>query len=549
MKNETIDLIFPGIDKGISYYEEKYPRRNLSSGAVVTRYAPSPTGFVHIGNLLATYIEKKAANQSNGVFFLRIEDTDQKREIEDGTRLILEGLKEYDIEFDEGPLADGGEKGIYGPYIQSHRGEIYKAFAKHLMELGKAYPCFCSEEDLDATRGKQEAIKDRIGYYGHYAKCRNLTDEEIIAKINSGIKPIVRLKSPGSFLNKKIFHDEVKGDVTMPENDMDIVIIKSDGLPTYHFAHLVDDYLMRTTHVIRADEWFPSLPIHVQLFEVFGFEIPKYAHISPLMKNDNGSIRKLSKRKDPEVAASFYQESGFPNMALKLYIATVANTNFEEWLNQNPDSSIDDFALTFDKISSSGSLFDIEKILNISRNYISRLKASEVYDNVFNWAAKYDIEMNELLSKYKDYSTAIFNIEREQAKPRKDFATYADVKTQIWYMYDELFDAKEKKYEFQKEFSKEDISSVLKTYIEKYYDSNDDKDTWFSKIKEMCSELGFCGDMKEYKANPDNYKGSVADITMILRVVLTTKAMTPDLYEIIRLLGKERLLKRVKQFI
>ena len=549
MKKEIIDLIFPDIDKGINYYEEKYPKRNLASDAVVTRYAPSPTGFVHIGNLLATYIEKKSANQSNGVFFLRIEDTDQKREIEDGTKLILEGLKEYDIEFDEGPLADGSIKGNYGPYIQSHRGEIYRTFARYLMEIGSAYSCFCSEEDIDATRKKQEAIKDRIGYYGHYAKCRNLTDEEILEKINIGIKPIVRLKSPGSFLNKKIFHDEVKGDVTMPENDMDIVIIKSDGLPTYHFAHLVDDYLMRTTHVIRADEWFPSLPIHVQLFEVFGFEPPKYVHISPLMKNDNGSVRKLSKRKDPEVAASYYQERGFPHMALKLYVATVANTNFEEWLNQNPDKPMDDFRLSFDKISSSGSLFDLEKIVNISRNYISRLKASEVYGNVYEWAKKYDNEMYDLLEEYKDYSIAIFNIEREQAKPRKDFATYADIKTQIWYMYDELFNDAEKNYEFQKEFSKEDITSVLKTYIEKYYNENDDKDTWFSNIKAMCSELGFASEMKEYKANPDNYKGSVADITMIIRVVLTTRAMTPDLYEIIKLLGKDRVLKRFETFM
>lgn len=549
MKKEIIDLILPGIDKGIQYYEEKYPKRNLSENAVVTRYAPSPTGFVHIGNLLATYIEKKSANQSDGVFYLRIEDTDQKREVEDGTKLIIDGLKNYDIEFDEGPLADGGEKGNYGPYIQSQRGEIYRTFAKHLLETGYAYPCFCSEEDLDETRKKQEAIKDRIGYYGHYAKCRNLTDDGIENKINDGIKPVVRLKSPGSFHNKRIYHDEVKGDVTMPENDMDIVIIKSDGLPTYHFAHLVDDYLMRTTHVIRADEWFSSLPIHVQLFEVFGFDPPKFVHISPITKNDNGSVRKLSKRKDPEAAVSYYHEKGIPTMAVKIYLATVANTNFEEWYDKNPDKSLDDFTLTFDKISSSGSLIDLEKLVNISRNYISRLKASEVYDNFHEWASKYDSEMLELLDKYKDYSILLFNIEREQAKPRKDYASYSDIKTQIWYMYDELFDEMDKNYEFQKEFSKDDIALVLKTYIDKYYDENDDKDTWFSKIKLMCGELGFASEMKEYKVNPENYKGSVADITMIIRVVLTTRHMTPDLYEIMKLLGKARILKRFESFM
>ena len=547
---ELAEILLPDVKYDVNYYEELYPKRELSEEAIVTRFAPSPTGFVHLGGLLATFIERKMAKQTNGVFFLRIEDTDQKREVGGGISNIISSLKDYDIEFDEGPIDDNGNvKGIYGPYIQSHRKDQYQALARKLIEDGYAYPCFCSEDELTEIRNKQEAIKDRIGYYGHYAKCRNLTNEEIKAKLDNGEKAVIRLKSPGSFTNMKVFHDEIKGDVTMPENDMDIVIIKSDGLPTYHFAHLVDDHFMRTTHIIRGDEWLPSMPIHVQLFEVSGFDAPKYAHISPLTKEENGNRRKLSKRKDPEAACSYYSLKGIPPETVKIYLATVANSNFEEWFMANPDKSVEDFNLTFEKISSSGSLFDLEKLVNISRNYISKLSANEVYDNVCAWAKKYDNSFLELLEKHKNYAIDIFNIERLQDKPRKDYAFYSDIKTQIWYMFDELFESDDKEYEFKNVNDKETIKLILETYINEFYDENADKETWFNNMKALCDKIGFASDMKAYKANPENYKGNVSDVSMVLRVALTSKSMTPDLYDIMRLLGKDRMLERFQNFM
>lgn len=542
-REEYAALLVPNVKHDCTYYEDLYPERNLEDGAIVTRYAPSPTGFIHIGALYSAFIAKTMARQTNGVFFLRIEDTDQKRSIDDGVNKIIEDLAKFDVTFDEGVTKEG-DKGNYGPYTQSERKDIYQAYAKKMIIEDKAYPCFCSEEENEEIRKMQEKNKERIGYHGKWAKCRNLSMDEVISRVQNGEKYIIRLKSNGNFNKRFTFKDCIKGKVELPENDMDIPIIKSDGLPTYHFAHAVDDHLMHTTHVIRGDEWFASIPIHTQLFVMLGFKVPKYAHISPLMIEEGNSRRKLSKRKDPEAAISFYHEKGIPNKAVMLYLETVANSNFEMWLEQNKDKDPKEFKLEFKKMSTGGTLFDYDKLINISKNYISRLKASEVYDLALEYADTYDEELASLLRKYKDYSISIFNIEREQKKPRKDIAYFGDVKNQIWYMYDELF--KPANYEWQNITDKKEQELILNTYINEYYNISDDKDTWFNKMKDLAESLGYAGNMKDYKEHPENYKGNITDISMVVRVALTTKSMTPDLYDIMRLLGVERMKKRIE---
>ena len=541
---EYADFLIPGIDKTVEDYEKMYPERNLDSNAIVTRYAPSPTGFVHMGALFASFNERIMAKQSNGVFYLRIEDTDQKRSVENGISNIVRDLRNFQVEFDEGQVSETEYKGEYGPYIQSERGEIYKAFAKYLIEQDLAYPCFCTEEDLNEIRQNQEDIKARIGYYGSYARCRRLSKEEVIEKVKNGEKYIIRLKSPGNFNNKFVFDDQIKGKMELPENDLDIVIIKGDGLPTYHFAHLVDDHLMRTTHVIRGDEWLSSVPIHVQLFNIFNFKTPKYAHIAPLLKEENGNRRKLSKRKDPEAAVSYYHEQGIPVYAVLLYLATVSNSNFEAWFDNNKDKSYDEFKFDFKKMNTSGALFDLEKLMNISKNYISRLNKDQVYNLALEWSSEFDKELYDLLTKYSDYSKSIFNIEREQKKPRKDIGSMSEVRKNIWYMFDELFEKENKEYEYQTITNKEEIKIICDKYINEYFDINDDKDTWFNKLKELASLLGYASEVKEYKENPDNFKGNVADVSTVIRVSLTTRSMTPDLYELLKLIGKEKIKER-----
>jgi len=544
---ELANLIFPNIDKDINYYEKLYPERNLSEDAIVTRFAPSPTGFVHMGSLLTAFIEHFAAASTKGIFYLRIEDTDQKRSVENGIQGIINDLKNFDITIDEGVISETEQIGNYGPYIQTERREIYQAYAKHLIEEGLAYPCFCTEEDLNTMRKKQEAKKSRLGYFGGWAKCRDLTNEERAEKIKAGNPYTIRLKSPGNFAKKVVLKDLVRGTIEFPENDLDVVLLKTDGIPIYHFAHVIDDHLMRTTHVLRAEEWVSSTPIHIQLFNILGFKLPKYGHLGLVMKIDeNGSRRKLSKRKDPEAAVSFYHEKGVPIEAVKLYLMTLANSNFEAWLETNYDNSIYDFKFDFKKISLSGSLFDTEKLFNISKNYISRLKANTVYENLLEYTKEFNQEFYELLTKYKDYSTAILNIEREQKKPRKDFATYSDILPNVWYMYDEYFNKEDINYEFQNITDKEEISKILKAYLE-IYNEQDDKETWFEKIKELCDKFGYASNMKEYKENPDAFKGNVADVSTILRVALTSKAQTPDLYEIMKLIGLNRMKERYEK--
>ena len=542
---ELADLIFPNA-KEISYYEEKYPKRNLPEGAIVTRFAPSPTGFVHIGGLYQALAARISANKTGGVFFLRVEDTDQKREIENGITGIVNSLKDFDMEPDEGMISETESKGEYGPYRQSLRKDIYQAYAKYMIEQGKAYPCFATPEELEEIRAKQEAAKVRTGYYGVWAKYRNLSLEEMAEKIKAGVPYIVRFKSSGRE-DRKIKHkDVIKGNVDFPENDQDIVIIKSDGLPTYHFAHLVDDHLMGTTHVIRSDEWLSSVPLHLQLFQEAGFKAPKYAHIAPIMKNDNGNKRKLSKRKDPEAAVSYYKEIGVPSLAVKEYLLNIANSTFENWRRQNPNVSMNEFDFQLNKMSVSGALFDMTKLFDVSKIVVSRYTAQEVYDESMKWAEKYDNELVEMLSD-KEYSLKVLGIERGNVKPRKDIAKWSDVKENIIYMYDDKFLNANQEYPYQTINEKEEINKILDLYIEKYYNENDDKQTWFDKIKELSGELGYAKEVKEFKANPDMYKAHVGDVSTVLRVALTGRTNTPDMYEIMKVLGKDSIVKRFEK--
>ena len=542
---DLANLIFPDA-KDISYYEEKYPERNLPEGAIVTRFAPSPTGFVHIGGLYQALVAKEVAQKTEGVFFLRVEDTDQKREVENGVTGIVNSLKDFDMAPDEGMISDTEEIGNYGPYKQSLRKDIYQAYAKYLIEQGKAYPCFCTPEEGEEIRQKQEAAKIRPGYYGVWAKCRNLTVEEMVEKVKNGEHYIIRFKSPGRE-DRKIKHkDIIKGNVDFPENDLDIVIIKADGLPTYHFAHAVDDHLMRTTHVIRSDEWLSSVPLHLQLFHELGFKAPKYAHISPIMKNDNGNKRKLSKRKDPEAAVSYYKEQGIPVAAVKEYLLNIANSTFENWRRANPDKPMEEFDFQLNKMSVSGALFDMIKLLDIGKTVISKMTAEEVYERALEWAKEYDSELAEMLAD-KEYALKVFGIERGNKKPRKDISKWSDVKENIEYMYDETFYKKEQEYPYQPAINdKESIEKILSLYIEKYYDENDDKQAWFDKIKALAVEMGYAGEVKEFKANPGMYKAHVGDVSTVIRVALTSRTNTPDMYEIMQVLGKEKVVKRLE---
>lgn len=541
---DLANLIFPDA-KEISYYEEKYPIRNLKEGAIVTRVAPSPTGFVHIGTLYQALVARKVATQTEGVFFLRVEDTDQKREIENGTTEIVEGFAKFGIVPDEGMISETEDKGNYGPYKQSQRKEIYQAYAKYLIEQGKAYPCFCSPEEVNQIREKQESAKIRPGYYGVWAKCRNIPVVEAIQRIEAGESYIIRFKSPGRE-DRKIKHkDVIKGNVEFPENDQDIVIIKADGLPTYHFAHAIDDHLMHTTHVIRGDEWLSSVPLHLQLFSELGFKAPKYAHISPIMKNDNGNKRKLSKRKDSEAAVSYYEEIGIPQEAVKEYLLNIANSSFENWRRANQDKDMSEFDLQLNKMSVSGALFDMVKLFDVGKTVISKFTAQKVYDEANKWAEKYDQELFEML-KDKEYALKVFGIERGNKKPRKDIAKWSDVKENIEYMYDEKFEKGKTEYDYQVINDKQDIEKILKLYIEKYYDENDEKQEWFNKIKALAGEMGYAEEVKEFKANPDKYKAHVGDVSTVLRVALTGRTNTPDMYEIMQIFGKDRIEKRFK---
>ena len=538
---ELADLLYPDVTMSIDDLEKKYPKRDLPDHSEVCRFAPSPTGRMHLGNLFASFMPEVFAHQSNGVFILRIEDTDDKRAIENGINLIFNDLRAYNYQIDESPLT-GGE---YGPYIQTQRKDIYKVCAKYLVSIGRAYPCFCSEEDLNVMREKQEKCKERIGYYGKYAKCRNLSIEEVKKHLDNGDKFVLRLKSMGDFEKKIVYTDLVKGRLELPENDIDQVLVKSDGIPPYAFAHVVDDHFMRVTVVTRDDSYISSVPYHFEIWDAMGFTKPRFAHLLPLNIKDGETVRKISKRKDPEAAVAFYHERGIPVEAIKLYFATLLNSNFEEWYIANPNKSYRDFHFDFSKMSKSGPLFDMEKLINISRNYLSRISAPVLYENLKKWASEFDKEFYDIIDKYKEYTINILNIEREQDKPRKDFSCYSDIKNYIWYMFNEYFDSAEREYEFKNITDRALIKEILKEYIDNYYDASDDKDTWFNKIKELAVKFGFASNMKEYKNNPEAFKGNITDIATVIRVGVTTRSMTPDLYDILGLLGKEEINRRI----
>ena len=540
---ELAELMFPDITKTIADYEKEYPER--PEGTVVTRYAPSPTGFMHIGNFYSVVIDYVIAKRSNGVFFLRNEDTDQAREVEGAVEYIMHVLDHYNFHPDEYEIKGGETVGSYGPYIQSERRPIYKAFIKELIAEGKAYPCFMTQEEMDVIRENQTKAKARIGIYGKFAKSRNLTPDEAAEKIKAGEQFTVRLKSQGNFNNKFKFNDLANGEMELHENDIDTIIYKSSTeLPTYHFAHLVDDHLMRTTHVIRGQEWMSSIPTHFELFKTFGFKMPKYVHTPLILKKDGDKIRKISKRLDPEARMTYYEEKGYPVYAVIEAIMTIANSNYEAWREGHPDAEFTEFEFSAKKMSPSGALFDLDKLDNISKNYISRLTKDQVFDFLNTWTKEYDADFNAIINKDVDYTKAILNIEREQKKPRKDYACWSDVKNSIWYMYNELYTPTE--YAWGKINDMSEVKDILDKYVNNFYNESDDKEAWFNHVKELTDSLeGYTSDMKAYKENPDSYKGNVADVSTVIRVALTSKDQTPDLYEIMKLLGKEEIVKRI----
>ncbi|WP_443659091.1 glutamate--tRNA ligase [Clostridium algidicarnis] len=550
MSNEELgELLFPKIEKTPKYYLERYPKREIKEEAKVVRYAPSPTGFQHIGGVFAALIDERIASQSEGVFILRIEDTDQKREVEGAIYDTIETMKHFGMNFNEGVTGDDKEIGEYGPYKQSLRKEIYQTFAKDLVKKGLAYPCFCTQEELNEVRENQISIKVTPGYYGEYAKCRNLSLDDIESHIEKGDNFILRLKSPGDIENRVEFHDLIKGDISFPENNQDIVIIKSDGLPTYHFAHAIDDYLMKTTHVIRGEEWLSSLPIHVQLFEVLGFDAPKFAHIPTIMKQDGDAKRKLSKRKDPESAVSYYKEQGYPVESVTEYLLNIINSNFEQWREENPKLSYKDFPVSLEKMSKSGALFDIIKLNDVSKNIIAKMNSDKVYELYIEWAKEFDKESYDLAVKYEDKLRKVFNIDKEGTKPRKDFEKWSDVKEKIFYFFDELFYLKGvEDVELPKNMSLDEAKSIVKEYI-KIFNINEDNNVWFENLKSLALKLGYAGDRKTFKKDPESYKGMVSDVAGVIRSALTHRTNTPDLHTIIQIMGKEKVEERFEKFL
>ena len=536
-------LLFPDVTDTPEMLEERFPLRDVAEGAVVTRMAPSPTGFVHLGNLVQGMISERMAHQSGGVLFLRVEDTDAKREVPGAVEVLIDSLKHYNILFDEG-ATHTGDNGVYGPYRQRQRAAIYHVYAKKMVSEGQAYPCFATEEELAAMREKQEANKETTGYYGKYAIWRDRDLEEIKAQIAAGNPWVLRFRSTGSIENQFKFDDLVKGKLTITENDVDHVLLKSDGIPTYHFAHAVDDHLMRTTHVVRGDEWLPTLPFHIQLFKALGFKLPKYVHIGPLMKMDGNSKRKLSKRKDPELALTYYKAEGFPIKAVQEYLMTVLNSNFEDWRRANPDAPVDAFKFSPKKLNPAGSLFDYAKLTDVSKNVISRMNAEEVYVLLTEWAKEFDPDFAAKLEADPAFATSILAIGRGGKKPRKDLAVWKDAKDYMGFFYDEYLE----KPVFDEKFSKETVVDALNRFLEKF-DIADDSAVWFEKVKEITCDMGFTTDMKAYKADPSAFPGTVADISTFIRQAVTGKTNSPDLYTVMQILGYERTVARIKATI
>lgn len=564
---QLADLIFPDA-KDTSYYEEKYPERQLPEGAVVTRFAPSPTGFVHIGALEQCIIETSLKKQTDGVLILRIEDTDQKRKIENGVQGIIDSMKDFDIVFDEGMTSETQSNGDYGPYIQTQRRDIYQAYAKKLISEGKAYPCFASEDDLVELRKKQEAEKcDNIGYYGKWAIYREMNPDDAAERIKNGDSYVIRFRSEGKEDGRITHKDMIKGKVDLPQNMLDVVIIKGDGLPTYHFAHAVDDHLMHTTHVIRSNEWFPSVPLHLELFRALGFKAPKYCHYAPMLKSEakkdeNGNAildedgnvetfkRKISKRKDPEAAVGYYHQEGIPAESVKEYLMTIANSDFEMWRQNNPDADLYDFPFKLKKMSTTeGALFDMNKLIDVSKNVIATFSAQKVYDDSYEWAQRYDSALAKMLAD-KEYSLRVLGIERgaEIKKKRKDIGKWSDLRDYISYMYDDCFYGNIK-YEYQTISDKATLTKLFELYADKYYDESDDNQTWFNKLKDLSDEIGYAREVKLWKQDKDKWPGHVGDVSTAIRIAVTGRANTPDLCQIMSIIGTKRIKERLRHAI
>lgn len=546
--NKLADLLFPNVTGTVAELEEKYPDRDLKEGARVTRFAPSPTGYLHIGAFYTALVNILTADVSGGKAYLRIEDTDKKREIADGVSAIIDGFKDFGIEFSEGVTGFNSENGDYGPYTQSKRAEIYHIVAKQLVKDGLAYPCFCSSEELTDLRAQQEKDGALItGYFGKYAKCRELTLEEIEKNLNDGKSYVLRFRSQGDEEKKIAFDDMIRGKIEMPENVIDEVLLKSDGIPTYHFAHICDDHFMRTTHVIRAEEWLSSVPKHIAIFKACGFKVPKYAHLSQVMKldEDDGNKRKISKRKDPEAAVSYFFEAGFPRESILEYLFTLINSNFEDWRRANPKESVFAFPFNLKKMSPSGCLFDLVKLNDVSKNVISVMDADTVYKYIAEWAEKYDEEFFKVFTADPTRSRDMVNIDRESPKPRKDLAKWSEVKEYFTYMFEEYYTTC---FYLPENIQKEDAKAILQSY-QKVYSESDDKDVWFSKIKDLCEPLGFTPNVKEYKKNPELFKGHVGDVSTVIRLAVTGRKNTPDLCSIMKLLGKDTVKTRINAIV
>ncbi len=551
--NEKLaELLFGDTDKTVEYFEEKYPPRQLPEGARVTRFAPSPTGYLHIGGLFGALTDILTAKASGGVSVLRIEDTDKKREVGDGLEAIIDGFEAFGLGFDEGVTGIGSQKGDYGPYIQSERLEIYWAVAKRLVSEGKAYPCFCSAEELDGLRAQQEKEGAAFGgYYGKWAKCRNLTYAQIEEKIKNGEQYVLRFRSEGSEDKRIVFDDIIKSKIEVPENVIDEVLLKSNKIPTYHFAHVCDDHFMRTTHVIRGEEWLSSIAKHIQMFKACGFRLPKYAHTPQIMKIDDedGAKRKFSKRKDPEAAVSYFVKEGYPKEALIEYLMGLLNSNFEDWRRANPSADVFTFPFNLKKMSASGCLFDLVKLADISKNAVSVMKAQTVFERVYEWAEDYDAELYRLFSLDTEKAVQILNIDRENPKPRKDIAKWSQVKDYVSYFYSEIY---EENYSLPQNINARDACKIIEAY-EKIFDVDDDKQLWFDKIKSICAPLGFTENVKQYKQSPEEFKGHVGDVSTVIRIALTGRTNTPDLHAIMRILGdgevRTRLARAKKAFM
>ena len=557
MNNKMLaEMLFPSIDKSPEYYEEMYPPRNLPEGAKVTRLGPSPTGFIHLGNLYGAFVDERLAHQSDGVFYLRIEDTDDKRYVEGAVETIITSLQFFDIQFDEGASMNG-DIGDYGDYTQSHRAEIYQCYAKKLVEEGKAYPCFLSDDEIGQIRARQEAEKKTPGIYGDCAVCRDMSCDMVREKIEAGVPYVIRLRSDGkpamevmegdvtrTVVRRIEVRDAIRGTISMPENFMDTVILKATGIPTYHFAHVVDDHLMRTTHVVRGEEWLSSLPLHVELFEKLGWEPPVYCHTAQLMKLDeDGNKRKLSKRKDPELSLDYYRDQGYHPQAVREYLLTILNSDFEEWRAENPDAPAEDFPFSTEKMSNSGALFDLNKLNDISKDVLLKIPVSDLADFLEDWAKEFSPECLEMF-RDRDYLLQILDLGRHDAKPRKDLIYARQIMQFICYFFDDRYRVED---ELPAEVPAEDIPEILSRYLETY-DHSDDQSEWFGKIRQIATDLGYAAKPKDYKKHPEDYKGHVGHVSTVIRIALMGRSQSPDVWTIQQIMGEERVRARIAGF-